>query len=289
MSEMVFTLVLLIITLGAMVLIVALTRPRRKPTGQTGIISGATSAVSNAELFWTLLALVTGNPIFMLLLRASNKTGQPMPPAEDMMQMMMNIVMTVHQFMAWYLPYVLIPSLVILLLITLYSRTRYPRLFNRIIAGLGAGALGTIALDIFRYPLGVQLGGLPGDLPTMFGMFITGTMPATTAVILIGYLYHFLNGAGFGLTYTLIAGKAKWYWGLVWALIIEILMMTTPPLLIMGVGPFGINPPWWPKLFLTSLIAHISLGIALGLLAERFVKEKGTIFAILRSRPESSS
>ncbi len=123
MSETVFTLVLLIITLGAMVLIVALTRPRRKPTGQTGIISGPTSAVSNAELFWTLLALVTGNPIFMLLLSTSWAMGQPMPPAEDMMQMMMNIVMTVHQFMAWYLPYVLIPSLVILLLITLYSRT----------------------------------------------------------------------------------------------------------------------------------------------------------------------
>ncbi|MBI1743016.1 hypothetical protein HYR54_08105 [Candidatus Acetothermia bacterium] len=243
----------------------------------------------NAEWLLSLVALAAGGaaPILMLLSATTYVMVRGLPPAPDMMAMMMNLIMMAHKAMALYLPWVLIPSLIILGLVILYSSTQFPRLFNRIWAGLAAGFVASFALDAIRYPVGVGMETLPGDLPTMFGMMITGTMPATAGVIFIGYVYHFLNGASFGLIYTLIAGKVKWYWGLAWGLIVELLMMTTPPMLVMGVGPFGINPPWWPKLFLTTLAAHVAFGVILGLLAQRWVKEESTLFHLF-TRPAES-
>ncbi len=60
--------------------------------------------------------------------------------------------------------------------------------------------------------------------------------------------------------------------------------MVTPPMLLMGVGPFGINTgaPWY---FLTTLAAHMAFGAVLGLLAEKFVKERGSILVLLRPAP----
>ncbi len=236
----------------------------------------------NAELFWTLVALLTGGAAPIGLLLVSTSITMARQPA-DMLAMMMSI----HSVMSSYMPF-LILSLIVLVVVLVKSRRNYPRLSNRAITGLWAGAVATVALDLIRYPVGVGLQTLPGDMPTMFGQFIFGTDEVTGDLLLVGYLYHYLNGADFGLVYTLIAGKVRWYWGVVWGLIVEVLMMTTPPMLLMGVGPFGTNTgaPWY---FLTTLAAHIAFGAVLGLVAERFVKERGTIFEILRSTPESSS
>lgn len=191
--------------------------------------------------------------------------------------------MSIHSVMSSYMPF-LVLSLVVLGVTLVVSYLSYPRLFDRVFTGLWAGAVATIALDAIRYPIGVGLKTLPTDMPTMFGKLILGTDAVTGGVLLLGYLYHFLNGASFGLVYTVILGKVSWYWGVVWGLIIEVLMMTTPPMLLMGVGPFGINTgaPWY---FLTTLVAHIAFGAVLGLLAERFVRERGSILALLRPVP----
>lgn len=234
----------------------------------------------SVEFFLTLVALFTGGavPIFMSLLGpmyAMQRHGVRMqqmvhslPPPEMKMQMMQ----TIHQFMAAYIPYLLLPSLVVLLLIWRFSSGKYPRLANRISAGLGAGFLAAVALDVIR------VSSFPGDMPTMFGQMITGQM-AGPAVLLTGYLYHALNGLDFGLVYTLVAGKVRWYWALAWTTFIELGMMLSPPLM-MTAGPFGIHG-FWPRIFIVSLLAHIAMGIALGIFAERWVRDRGSIFTLI--------
>lgn len=273
-SELAFTVAILIIALGGLIL-VALPRARMELRGRkVGVVSGAGLTSPTAELFWTLIALLTGGAAPIGLLLVSTSITMARQPA-DMMAMMMSI----NSVMSSYIPF-LILALLVLVIVLVFSYGAYPRLFNRAITGLWIGAVASIALDAIRYPIGVGLKTLPGDMPTMFGKFILGQDEVTGGLLLVGYLYHFLNGASFGIVYTLIAGKARWYWGVVWGLIVEVLMMTTPPMLLMGVGPFGVNTgaPWY---FLTTLAAHIAFGVVLGLLAERFVKEKGIILKVL--------
>jgi hypothetical protein len=236
-----------------------------------------TAKVPN-ELLWAVIALVTGGaaPIGLLLVSTSiTMARQP----TNMMEMMMSV----HAVMRAYMPFLAV-SLILFAAVLVVSYNVYPRLFDRVFTGLWAGAVATIALDAIRYPIGVGLKTLPADMPTMFGKLIFGTDNVTAVILIVGYLYHFLNGASFGLVYTVLAGKVAWYWGIVWGLIIEVLMMTTPPMLLMGVGPFGVNTgaPWY---FLTTLAAHIAFGAVLGLLAERFVKEKGGLWVLVRSAP----
>jgi len=240
----------------------------------------------NHELLLTVLAFGAGAvPIFMLLLggmSAMMSMGMSMmdmmsrPPDPAMHEPMMKAI---HSFMAGYIPFVLLPALVVLGVIWLYAARTYPRLANRIGAGLAAGLIASVGLDIVRLT-GVALGAFPGDMPTMFGQMITGRMDTGAGVLMAGYAYHALNGATFGLMFTLLAGKAWWPWGLAWGLFFELGMMTLPPVPMMA-GPFGIYG-FWPGLFVASFIAHVVFGVILGVLAERWVRDKGTIVALLK-------
>lgn len=183
------------------------------------------------------------------------------------------MMMAAHQFAAWYVPLVYIPALVILLGITLYAKNRYPHIFRRIVVGFGVGALSTVALDFFRQ-MGVIYHWLPGDTPFLFGKMITASN--TFAVFYpIGFLVHFLNGANFGLFYTFVWGKQRSYgrgifWSIIWLLIVELGMMTLPPMGPM-VGLFGVQYQW-PQLFLLTLVAHIAFGVVLGILTQFYLK-----------------
>lgn len=98
----------------------------------------------------------------------------------------------------------------------------------------------------------------------------------------VGYAYHYWVGACFGLTYTLLLGWSRWWGPLIWALIIEVGMMITPPMVVaMDTGYFGLK--FGPGLLGTSLIAHVAYGVALGILIERYVRHKGTVFSLLRN------
>ena len=63
-------------------------------------------------------------------------------------------------------------------------------------------------------------------------------------------------------------------------------MMTTPPMVVaMDTGYFGLKlgRRLLNGVFIGSLIPHISYGIALGWLLERYVRHPGTIVLLLRS------
>jgi len=184
------------------------------------------------------------------------------------------VVITAHEFASYYIPMVYVPSLLILLAITLYSRTKYPALFRRIVVGLGMGAISTIALDAVRQS-GVIHGWLPADMPILFGKAATGS-GSFAYYYPVGLFIHFFNGANFGLVYAFVWGKRNSFksailWATFWLLLMELGMMTAPPMGPM-VGPFGTNYAW-PQLFILTLIAHVAFGVVLGLLTQHFLKE----------------
>lgn len=181
----------------------------------------------------------------------------------------------------------LIPSVALLAIVWAAAvRLGFPRLTNRIWTGLWVGFACTAALDSFRL-ISFSLGLLPGNMPRMFGVLILNTMAQgpTPLSDFVGSLYHFWVSASFGLAYTLLVGRTRWWGGLIWGLLIEVGMMTTPPMVVaMGSGYFGLSlgKGLMNGVFLGSLIPHISFGIALGLLLERYTRHNGSILKLVK-------
>jgi hypothetical protein len=251
---------LLFVVAGLAVIVWALRRRWAPPAGGLG------PPASIAELVVTALALVPAavGPNILVVALTPGMPGMPI-------------------LVRW----VLLPS--ILLLAAAWSlawKRGYERVANRIWTGVWVGAAATATLDLFRLP-SFMLGLLPGNLPRMFGVLILDTMAAgpTPLSDVIGGLYHYWVSACFGLAYALLVGRTRWWGGLIWGLIIEVGMMTTPPMVVaMDTGYFGLKlgRGVLNGVFIGSLIPHISYGIALGVLLERCVHHSGTIVALLR-------
>lgn len=189
-------------------------------------------------------------------------------------------------------------SLVVLVLIWLYSLSVFPGLGQLITWGVIAGIALTIALDAVRL-LGVALKTMPMDMPMSFGLRITGlieevekrmmarrkemnmtVMPqeltmfgvaammkpiimevlsekkAKGKVMFWGYVWHFLNGITFGLTYTLVFGVGHWLIALGCGLTVWALMMLVMPALMNGAKITA-------SIFFTALVAHIVMALPL--------------------------
>lgn len=178
--------------------------------------------------------------------------------------------------------FALVPSLaLIVLLAVIVQSLRMKRLTNRICTGIWVGMATTAALDVVRLT-GFQMGLMPGNMPRMFGVLMLDQMALGPSTVsdLVGYLYHYWVSACFGLTYTLLVGRFRWWGGLIWGLIIELGMMTTPPMVVaMDTGYFGLKKGY--GLLTVSLTAHIVYGIALGLLMERYIRHTGGVFKLL--------
>tara|TARA_R110002094_G_scaffold196390_1_gene169127 strand:+ start:997 stop:1755 length:759 start_codon:yes stop_codon:yes gene_type:complete len=219
-----------------------------------------------------LLAFVCGGAVPIQLLTVSFGYAQYVKGVKPMMK----AVPIAHEFAsAIYIPFILLPALVALVLIVIYARNRYPDIARRILVGAAAGAVATISLDAIRLT-GVVHGWLPADTPVPFGKLITGS-DVMAVYFPVGVLAHYTFGANFGIFYAFVWGRRGSYgravlWGVIWALLVELGMMTLPPM-APALGPFGINY-MWPHFFLTTLFAHILFGITLGLLVQHFLKKE---------------
>lgn len=190
--------------------------------------------------------------------------------------------------------YFLLPSIALFgVAWTVAVTASLPRLTNRIIGGVYAGGAATAVLDVIRLT-GFSFGLMPGNMPRMFGVLFLDQMALgpSTASDILGYLYHYWVGACFGLTYTLLVGRTRWWGALIWALIIEVGMMTTPPMVVaMDTGYFGFKEG--PGVLAVSLTAHIAYGVVMGLLIERHVESRGHLPALawrmLRERSKTTS
>jgi len=227
-------------------------------------VSESTPVISkHYRLLW-FIAFVTGSAVtIFLLLIASGRallvqqlTG--MPAVLSSMNKVANI----------YIPLVWLPSLAAFITVALYSRRHFPALARRLWVGAVAGLLATFALDTFRQ-LGVIHGWLPVDTVMMFGKMIVGPKAAELSWTSAGIVYHFLNGVSFGVFYALVFGPARWVWGVVWALVVELGMMTLPPM-APTFGAFG-GKTGSAALFLITLVAHLAYGVVLGALVQRWL------------------
>jgi hypothetical protein len=158
------------------------------------------------------------------------------------------------------------PSILLMLIIGLFSWQRDLSFWKRFRAGLLGGAAALLAYDGIRF--GVYALGLfdfyPFQTHRIFGFLITGQPATSQAAAVAGWLYHFWNGFSFALIYALVAGPARWYWGWVWAMALEVAMLFTYPSLLdirMGIPFVAI-----------SLIGHTAYGVALGVTVSRLVK-----------------
>ena len=159
------------------------------------------------------------------------------------------------------------PSLIGLLVVGVYARRVNADVFaNRLLVGCWAGLAATLVYDVARYP--IYASGLvhfnPFRSHPIFGEMITGYPRETWPAILVGWFYHFWNGFGFGVMYTVIAGRAWWVYAVIWALILEGAWLLALP------SAVQLKITW--EALAVSIFGHGLYGIALGLLSQRFIR-----------------
>ncbi len=171
--------------------------------------------------------------------------------------------------MPWTLSFVSFPALVAVLGIGVWAQRvdRQPFL-NRLVAGAVAGLIGTFVYDAVR--IGAQATTLfdynAFKAIHIFGSLILDRPDTALEARIAGWTYHFWNGISFGVIYALIAGRARWYWGLAWGMMLEVIMI--------GVYPVAFSVQRTDPAFLSiSLIGHAAYGAVLGALCVRWCRD----------------
>ena len=160
--------------------------------------------------------------------------------------------------------FILLPSILGLLVIFLVARARgYSVLVRRLAVGATAGLVATFGLEIVRM-VSFRLGGMPGDLPRLMGVLLTDRFMVGPSPLsdILGWGYHFWNGAAFGLVFVLILGRRPLSWTIIYGQLIGIGFLASPVVKSLGIGAFGLEMPAMP---VTVIIAHLAFGILLGL------------------------
>jgi hypothetical protein len=185
---------------------------------------------------------------------------------------------------------ILLPSTILLYGIAILDRNRGDgRLWRAVILGTLAGLVGAVAYDIFRLPFvysdawGMGRIGIP-QMPLFkvfprFGALILGQpieQPSySLATHLIGWAYHFSNGATFGVMFAAMyvgsqeamkATNQPAACGLAWKPIACATLMAVGIELCLLASPyasfFGIQLT--PRFVVVTMIAHIIFGLGLG-------------------------
>ncbi|HKI44235.1 MAG TPA: hypothetical protein VKA08_02770 [Balneolales bacterium] len=168
--------------------------------------------------------------------------------------------------------WLLLPSIIIIIAIYIVSRVQDRTLLShRMLVGAVAGVIATVGLEIVRI-FGFKMGWMPGDMPKLLGVLITNRFmegPSTWSNIL-GYTYHYWNGAAFGMIFVILLGRKPVWWGLIYALLIGTGFLLSPSVKAMGVGFMGTGLPGMIEIVYG---AHIAFGLILGYLAHRWLKK----------------
>lgn len=137
-------------------------------------------------------------------------------------------------------------------------------------AGLAAGAVASIALEAIRLP-GFWLGFMPGNLPRLMGVLLLNQFASGPSLKsdVVGWLYHFWNGASFGLIYVLVLGTCRRWVGVLFGVLLGFGFMLSPVVSALGVGFLGLE---FSKGFpVTVTVAHAAFGLALGWLTTQWL------------------
>lgn len=168
--------------------------------------------------------------------------------------------------MPWTISFVSLPALVVVVAIGVWAQrvARQP-FFNRLAVGVIAGFIATLAYDGVRWAI-QETAPLDYDgfrSISIFGSLILSKPETALDARIAGWTYHFWNGISFGVMYALVAGPARWYWGLAWGMALEMMMIGIYPV------AFAIQRSD-PAFLAISMTGHAAYGAVLGLLAERW-------------------
>jgi hypothetical protein len=165
--------------------------------------------------------------------------------------------------MPYAISYVTLPGMVLLLCVLVWAKAVNRRLLlNRLLVGTIGGALGLFAYDVGRWLI-QTLFPLEFDafLPILsFGSLITGDPVTSASASLAGWAYHISNGWTFALVYALIAGPARWWYGLIWGGMLEVGMLLVYPILFSQIN--------YPPFLVVSIAGHVLYGSVLGLFCQ---------------------
>lgn len=133
-------------------------------------------------------------------------------------------------------------------------------------AGIVAGILATLAYDLSRFLL-IRITGImfwPFDIFNIFGRALIGSGGPSELITVVGVVYHLANGVGFAIAFTIAFGRRGVLAGIVWALILELLMVSVYP------GWLGLKA--LDEFVQVSVFGHLVYGSVLGFTARRLLQ-----------------
>ena len=165
---------------------------------------------------------------------------------------------TMRFFACWILP----PSTALLAWMGFATRRGAGRNSSHvwIVQGALGGIVAAVAYDLYRLPFVLNGAPLFKVFPR-FGQLILGADEPLWLAHLLGWTYHFSNGAALGIMFLAMVRRPDpriLFWGAVaWALFIEAMLLLTPYATFFGLQLNG------RFLFLTAS-AHLVFGLTLG-------------------------
>src|SRR2546423_7559461 len=169
--------------------------------------------------------------------------------------------------------YVFVPALLLLIAFAVVDRQHgNGQLWRGVALGFFGGLLAAVAYDVFRLPFVFsKQWGLSSIMPPMdlfkvfprFGAMILGQpleqAHYSTLTQVIGWLYHFSNGATFGVMYLALIGNPRrsWWWAVAMAVALELGMLLTPYPSVFGIGITL-------RFVMVTVAAHAIFGVGLG-------------------------
>ena len=179
--------------------------------------------------------------------------------------------------------FILVPATVVLYGLAIADRQRGEGLLWRgVVIGTVAGLIAAAAYDVFRLPLVyARPWGIDGEVPAMplykvfprFGAMILGQPVEqdhySMSAQILGWLYHFSNGATFGVMYVALVGEAArrhWLWAVAMAVGIETVMLLSPYAAFFSI-------PLTATFVAVTLAAHTIFGVTMGLGARWFAQQ----------------
>ena len=110
----------------------------------------------------------------------------------------------------------------------------------------------------------------PFDIFTIFGQSLLGAGFEGAWVRMLGLLFHFANGIGFAIAYTISFGRRGIIAGIIWAMVLELFMVTIYP------GWLGMQA--LEEFLQVSIFGHVVYGVVLGYVSKWFLtREPGPV------------
>lgn len=176
--------------------------------------------------------------------------------------------------MSFFTPFIFLPAFVVLWAMAVLDRLRGGgHVWRAVWIGMLGGLLAAVAYDVFRLPfVFAKAWGLESIVPPMqlfkviprFGAMVLGQPVEqhtySLATQIVGWLYHFSNGATFGVMYLALIGDARrrhWGWAMLFAVGLELGMLLTPYSRVFSI-------PLTMRFVIVTVAAHGIFGLGLG-------------------------